>query len=200
MYEIQTISSMEEMGRGNKAVIDVYNWGGDYRPYAWGKLCYIRDQGFGVELYAQEKNPLAVHTGPNPAVCQDSCLEFFAAFDSSRPQLYLNCEANANGALLCCWGTNVHPRPTVIELGAEHPKADVFFTEEGWGYRLFLPLSLFKQVCGVDHFSAGDTIRGSFYKCGDKTAHPHFGSYTNISFERPNFHLPDTFADMVIVD
>ena len=49
-------------------------------------------------------------------------------------------------------------------------------------------------------FKAGHKMRGDFYKCGDKTAQKHYGSFTPIDWPTPNFHRPEFFADMVIVD
>lgn len=200
MYEIKTVASIEEVDKGNIAEINIYNWDGEYRPRAEARLCYIPGEGFILKMEAFEKNPRAEHTEQNSRVCDDSCLEFFASFDLSRPNYYLNCECNANGALLCCCGTTCYPRKLVVDMGQPQPEAKPFTTAESWGYTLFLPMSLLKVCFGISPLQPGDHICGSFYKCGDKTEQPHFGSYTKIAFERPNFHLPETFCDMVIVE
>lgn len=203
-YEIKTIHDVSEVSNGNIAEISQYNWGGEYRPYAQGKLCYVKDQGFVFELMCKESNPRAIYTEQNANVCKDSCLEFFANF---KPELkdtgYVNFECNVNGSLLCCYGTVVYPRKTIQEMGIEHPKAVPFKNDTDWGYQVFIPLSLIESVYGQANYKTGDMIKGNFFKCGDDTEIPHFGSYTVIDPEvikRPSFHQPAYFADMVIVD
>ncbi|MCH8859253.1 MAG: hypothetical protein IID54_06710 [Proteobacteria bacterium] len=38
--------------------------------------------------------------------------------------------------------------------------------------------------------------RGNFYKCGDKTSHPHWGMWSPIT-NRLSFHQPALFGDLV---
>lgn len=200
-YQIKTIDDITQVSKGNIAEINVYNWGGDYRPYAQGKLCYVKDQGFVVELLCKETNPRAVYVDQNGPVCKDSCLEFFANFMPKKEGMgYVNFECNANGSLLCCYGTVVYPRQTVVELGIEHPKAEALQTDTEWGYQVFIPLSLIETIYGKTNYQVGDHIKGNFFKCGDDTEHPHFGSYTKIDFPHPSFHQPAFFADMVICE
>lgn len=201
-YEIKTIQNISEIENGNTADIAIYNWGGDYRPHAKGILCYVNDQGFAVRMTAAEKNPRATRTEPNSRVCDDSCLEFFVNF---RPQAadsgYLNFEGNALGTMLCCYGQPAKPgskRSPVVDLGYPHPQPRAFRTEDGWGWELLIPLSLIRGIYGSADFHTGDRIRGSFFKCGDKTEHPHYGSFVKIDWPTPNFHRPEFFSDMVI--
>ncbi len=200
MYQIKTIRSAEELSSGNVADISVYNWGGEYRPESKATLCFIPNEGFLLKIWSMEENPRATFTGKNEGVCRDSCLEFFANF---KPELansgYLNFECNANGALLCCYGENRYDRKTVLEMGFTHPTAVPFRTDRVWGYTLLIPLTLLQAVYGDASFSTGSIIKGNFYKCGDDTAVPHYGSYTEIQCDHPDFHRPEYFADMQIV-
>ncbi|MDD6236825.1 MAG: carbohydrate-binding family 9-like protein, partial [Clostridiales bacterium] len=41
-------------------------------------------------------------------------------------------------------------------------------------------------------------LRGNFYKCGDKTKHPHFGMWNPINNEFPDFHLPQFFGRIIL--
>lgn len=204
VYQIKTINNIEDVCKGSIAEISQYNWGGEYRPYSQAKLCYVKDKGFVVELMCKESNPLAVYVEQNSDVCRDSCLEFFANF---KPEIqgkgYVNFECNVNGSLLCCYGTVVYPRKTIVEMGIEHPKAMPFKHENEWGYQVFIPLSLIEKVYGNANYKTGDKIKGNFFKCGDNTEIPHYGSYTVIDssiIKKPSFHQPAYFADMIIVD
>lgn len=201
MYQIKTIASMDELDQGNTALVDIYNWGGDYRPVTRAVLCFIKDQGFALRLTCEEENPRATFTEQNTGVCRDSCLEFFANFRPDLPDTgYINFEGNANGALLCCYGSCVEERETIADMGLEHPLPKVVRGEGFWGYELMIPLSLIEGVYGPSPFKTGSVIRGNFFKCGDETEFPHFGSYTKIDWEYPSFHRPQFFAEMQITD
>lgn len=202
-YLIRTISDPSQIEKGDTADVGIYNWGGSYRPKTSAKLCYVKDCGFVVRLFCAEKNPLATHTEPNSKVFEDSCLEFFANF---RPDLkgsgYINFEGNANGAMLCFYGASRADgdRTSIIDLGLSHPSPTVVRTDEGWGWQLTIPLEWIRAIYGSAQYETGSLIRGNFFKCGDKTAAPHYASYTRIDSAVPNFHKPEFFAEMTITD
>lgn len=202
-YEIKTIHSLSEVGKGNPADINIYNWGGDYRPVSKGILCYVTGQGFAVRMTSEEEHPRAMQTEPNSRVCTDSCLEFFANFAPSIPDSgYLNFEGNALGTMLCCYGQPSRPgakRVPVAEMGYPHPRPQPIRGDGFWGWELLIPFSLIRGIYSTADFKTGSHIRGSFYKCGDLTEHPHYGSFVKIDWPTPNFHRPECFADMVIV-
>ena len=70
---------------------------------------------------------------------------------------------------------------------------------EGQGSTCLLYTSI-ENIYGDAVFHSGDLLRGNFYKCGDRTEHPHYASFTKIDTPRPCFMDPDYFADMIIVD
>jgi hypothetical protein len=39
---------------------------------------------------------------------------------------------------------------------------------------------------------AGQVWRGNFYKCGDRTSHPHWAAWSPV--DELNFHLPRCFG------
>ena len=41
-------------------------------------------------------------------------------------------------------------------------------------------------------------VRGNFYKCGDKTAHPHFVSWNPVGTPSPDFHRPEFFGELLL--
>lgn len=198
-YLIKKINSIEEIDEGEIALIDVYNWGGKYRPKTRAILCFIENEGFALKMMSKESKPTATLKFQNEMVCRDSCMEFFANF---RPDLegtgYINFEVNPNGACLCCYGDSVMNRKTVLEMGFKHVFPKPFRTEDAWGFTLFVPLKLISDIYGESEFKSGTKIRGNFFKCGDKTPNPHYGSYTEIKWEHPSFHRPEFFADMII--
>ena len=198
-YKIKTISSPAELDRGSVARVDVYNWGGDYRPEVRAVLCYVRDQGFLIRMTAVESDPLSVQTEPNSAVCTDSCLEFFANFKPELPDSgYINFEVNSIGTTLSFYGPDRFTRTSLVELGLEHPKPRAFRTEKEWGWEYLIPLDTIRRVYGNADYKAGDAIRANFYKCGDHTAAVHYASFTKIGSDHPDFHRPEAFARMEI--
>lgn len=200
MYEIKIIENKNQIETGNIANISIYNWGGAYQPKATAILCFIEQVGFIVKLSCDEKNPRAVFTKQNEGVCRDSCLEFFANFKPKKTGSgYMNFEGNAKGSLLCCYGTNRYHRKTIMQMGFCHPEPLPYQNEISWGFELMIPLSLINDVYGDSTFSTGDIIKGNFYKCGDDCEVPHYGSYTKINSDHPDFHLPEYFSDMILV-
>ena len=197
-YKIKTISNRSECYLGNIAEIAIYNWNCAYQPRAYAKMCYIKDQGFAVSLVCEERNPLASYTKANCMVCEDSCLEVFIDYKPQLQKGYINFEANANGSLLVEHGMAGENRKKLIDMGINPPEITAFKGENEWGYDLFIPLTLIEQVYGTSNFELGDKVRGNFFKCGDKTEHPHYGSFTKIDWKKPSFHRPEFFADMII--
>ena len=59
-------------------------------------------------------------------------------------------------------------------------------------------LDFIGKTFGKTQFSRGEVIKGNFYKCGDKTEIPHFGMWSPIDSEKPNFHQPQFFGEMEI--
>lgn len=199
MYKIKTISDISKIDDGNIANIDVYNWGCEYQPKAYARMCYIKNQGFAIKLSCEEKNPLATYTEQNCMVCQDSCLEVFINFKpDAEDKGYLNFEANANGSLLVEYGKTGEGRTKITDMGLCNPEITPYKKDNEWGYTLFISLDLIQKVYGNYDFNGKSVLKGNFFKCGDKTDKPHYGSYTKIDFEYPSFHRPQFFADMVI--
>ena len=63
-----------------------------------------------------------------------------------------------------------------------------------WRVEYGIPFDLFEAYIGnrLD-FRKTATWRGNFYKCGDKTSHPHWASWSPIG-EELNFHCPQYFG------
>ena len=46
----------------------------------------------------------------------------------------------------------------------------------------------------VEKPGTGVSWRANFYKCADKTSHPHWLTWAEIDYPNPKFHLPDFFG------
>lgn len=41
-------------------------------------------------------------------------------------------------------------------------------------------------------------MRGNFFKCAEKSEHPHYGCWAPVDLPRPDFHSPDYFGELIL--
>ena len=199
-YQIITLPEMPtDWASVPRAAIDQYAWSDAYMPTSYAQLVKIEGYGFALRMVSREQNPRAVYTEYNQPIYTDSCLEFFASWDNTK-QTYLNMEMNANGALLSCVGKDRYERKPTLDVGGELPLVQGFVETDEWGIVARIPFSVIKGVYGLDAdtFAPGYTFKGNFYKCGDATEIPHYGSWSRVGTENPDFHRPEYFGKLVI--
>ena len=185
-----------DFSRAEKAMISNYKWTEGYAPEAFAQLIYIEGRGFALRMTAKEANPKAVYTNYGESVYEDSCLEFFVSFNPQSPK-YMNFEMNSNGAFLAAVRTE-RANKTPINMLAPLPKVKASKDSEGWTVEVFFSNDFIGKTFGKFCFVRGEKIKGNFYKCGDKTEIPHFGMWSPIENEKPDFHRPEFFGEMVI--
>lgn len=181
-----------------KAVIDIYRWGTDYVPKAHAQVVFKEGDGFYIRMECEETDPRAVCFRYNDPVYEDSCLEFFAVYMPDLSDKYINIEMNANGAYLCYLCDSIEKNVTIDTVTDFLPAVSSFKTESSWGVDLHVPLDLIEDAYGSADITKGSKILANFYKCGDKTAIRHYGSWNEVINESPNFHLPEFFAEIEI--
>ena len=54
------------------------------------------------------------------------------------------------------------------------------------------------EVIGLDPQRLPEKLQGNLYKCGDKTAWPHFLSWAPIGTPAPDFHCPAYFGEFLL--
>ena len=142
-----------------------------------------------------------VASGDNGRVWEDACVEFFVSPEGD--DRYYNFECNCAGRLLIQGGAVNERRPTASQevLGMVKRWSSLAgepFEERlgecSWELAMVIPVSAFFQhsVGSLD----GKTMKGNFYKCGDKLQTPHFLSWSPIGLERPMFHCPAFFGTL----
>lgn len=183
------------------ADIDTYRWLDGYAPLASARLVYVEGDCFVLHMQCRETAPRAVYHGYNDPVYTDSCLEFFADFLGDGR--YINLEMNANGALLSCVGIDRHGRTPIRDLtgGTIFPvTASVSEVDELWSVTAVMPLSALCAILKAEDlpFASGYAFRGNFYKCGDETPIPHYGMWSPVGTEKPDFHRPEYFGDFIM--
>ena len=129
---------------------------------------------------------------------RDSCQEFFVNFAPERGEAYLNLEVNPLGTLHVKFGPGrVGRRPLPPEL--ERPRVETDQQPAFWRAEIFIPLATIKSLFGKAEFVPGDVLRGNFYKCGDDAAFPHYGMWSPVLTEGPDFHRPEYFGELALV-
>ncbi|RCW31592.1 carbohydrate-binding family 9-like protein [Marinilabilia salmonicolor] len=197
-------SSPEEIAeildeKGVQETIETVNWKEfPYQPQVSFAMAYNENHLF-LNFKVQEQHIRAMETETNGNVWEDSCCEFFCAFDDEG---YYNIETNCIGTQLIGWGANKEERtllnPETIDAVQKHStlKRRTIEPQSGrfeYQLTLIIPAATFVNHPGVK-FTSGMQLKGNFYKCGDKTPEPHFISWNPIEIEDPNFHRPDFFG------
>lgn len=198
-YDVLAIQSPEQLSLCPVFTVDCYNWGGDYRPVTTGRLGYIPESGFVLEMKCQEKEPCRTYCSDNDPVYLDSAMEAFFCFaPGDAAPCYLNFEMNANGAMLACYGRgrqNRTPFPEEIRQGLV---CQAQIDEQSWSIRLTIPLTLLTAIYPNLTLNTGSMFTCNFYKIKESEGLTHFASFTSIPVEKPDFHLPEYFAQAYI--
>ncbi len=152
-----------------------------------------------VSYHVEGLDLKAVFANSNDPVWQDSCVEFFVG-DPASP-LYYNFEFNCIGTCLAskrtCAEDRVFLQPeeigriirhTSVQRTAFEERSGIFF----WHLVAGIPFEVF----GFTPETLPAKLRVNFFKCGDKTSHPHYLSWSPIVFPKPNFHLPEFFGEL----
>ena len=195
MYQIRRIRSKEEIVSCSPFQISYYLWNSKRRPAVSGKMGYIPGEGFFVRMTCEEADPLTTYTDYMDPVCNDSAMEVFLAFPEEGERLgsdvmYLNFEANSNGALYAAYGKGRKGRKPMPEeyLPLCHVRAER--KEESWSLSFLIPEAYLKKECGVGRLDENTEMYCNFYKISETPEIEHYGSFHLIENEKPNFHLP----------
>ena len=186
------------LASGAKGALDCVNWP-DWpeKPLCLFSLGWCRD-GIGILFDVEGRDLRAQATEDNGSVGEDSCCEIFIADPSD-----LNFELNCIGTLLAAKRKSRsdyrHFSPETLKSVLRFstlPREKVEIAGEvmKWSNGMFIPFSLI----GIDGSNPPESLRLNIFKCGDKTAHPHFLSWAPIRTEKPDFHRPEFFGTALI--
>lgn len=176
------------------------NWKEEF-PYA-PSVCFhlaFSDEVLAVLFEVKEDHVLGTALESNGPVWEDSCVEVFLGNPAGEG--YFNFEMNCIGTMLAAKRTSkADARHFGPELMAQirnfgtlkHEVIDRQEEGQTWWRVEMIPFS----VLGLDEAPA--SLRGNFYKCGDKCAVPHFLSWSEIGLPAPNFHCPDFFGEITL--
>lgn len=196
-YRIPVVCGEPDWSRVEKAPIACYKWGRDYMPVSYAQCAFLPDRGLAVKLTSYESAPKAVYGTYGSPVYKDSCLEFFASFDP-RSAKYMNFEMNSNGAYLSSVRTDKTDKKPIDALTDELPDVKCEKGDGFWSVEVLFTAKFISDCFDETVLAPGSVFRGNFYKCGDETDIPHYGSWAPIDNPTPSFHLPAFFGTLVI--
>ncbi|MBQ4389173.1 MAG: hypothetical protein II824_04280 [Bacteroidales bacterium] len=199
-FENQDLDTVLELS-GARFDVDCVNWpeAFPYAPLCGGRIARTQD-ALVVDFRVSGLDLRARNTEDNGRQWEDSCVEVF--IQDPEDGNYYNFEINALGKVLACTGPDRHnrtPRP-VEEMEDILRFSQVEggpIEEEGihtWRVGVVIPFYLI----GIDPENLPGSIRANFYKCGDKTAHPHYLSWSPVETLRPDFHRPEFFGELIL--
>ena len=193
------LSELEQIleDKAAKFYIDQVNWPESYPYMPSASVLIARSSSELVLLYQVRGLDIrATLLEDNELVCTDSCCEFFVADPADGT--YYNFEVNCIGTLKAA------KRKSRTEFNLfDHEKLsriirmtslqrEVFSCSgiHSWQVALFIPFDLMGM--SSDAFPA--ELKANFYKCADKSDHPHFVSWNPIDTPAPDFHCPAYFG------
>ncbi len=169
----------------------------DYSPKIEFSATY-GDEGFYAHFKAYEKNPRITMTQHLELVNKDSCVEWFMNFDPVHTDRYFNFEMNAGGIANIAFRKDRYDKTplSVEDIESMNIKAEIF--EDYWTLDYLVPFELIKKYIPDYEFKTGLEHPANVYKCGDDTEIPHWGCWSMVDREKPDFHIPAFFGRMTI--
>jgi len=179
-----------------EAKVDNFPWASqmadDYRPVTSARL---GTDGQSIFVYMEsDETDLRMETKGFGYVHTDSCMEFFFSPERAHPK-YFNFEFNPSGAMYLSIGTSRYDRESLpLENFGDFFQVRTAVNENDWNLEFNVPLSFIRRFFPSLELTPGHEMRGNFYKCGDKTKRPHYGCWSPIDLEAPDFHCPRFFG------
>ena len=185
--------------------IDMLNWPRQfpYKPDCRFKIARSSDSIF-IFYKIVENSVRALYCNDNDAVWEDSCVEFFCKQPDQKS--YYNFELNCIGTCLASEreGKNENVQLfskdellTVKRYASLGTKA---FNEVSGDFEWKLTVQIPFSLIGIDKNNLPKKFKANFYKCADGTSKPHYLSWSLIACPEPDFHKPEFFGDMILMD
>lgn len=204
LYKVKTICDKSQIERCEKFFINQYMWDSIQEPKVYGWMGYLEGQGLFAKMVCEESNPKREFTQPKDPVCEDSAMEVFVGFaEEGKPvnnnSIYLNYEVNANGAMYAGTGHNRNNRQFISDEIYALSSPTAVINNDNWYMEVLIPEVLLKDMCDFEKIKVGETFYCNFYKIAECEPILHFGSYSPMTSEKPDFHVQTDFAQAIIV-
>ena len=186
---------------GARFLVDQVNWPAEfpYAPFCAGRIARTEDSLI-VDFRVSGLDLRALNTEDNGSQWEDSCVEVF--IENPDGSEYYNFEINPLGKVLAAKGASRHDRTKRLADDMEEILRTAYYEgpqefEGGiWNWRVTVVIPFW--LIGADPDDLPEKLRANFYKCGDKTAHPHFLSWSPIGTPSPDFHRPEYFGELIL--
>lgn len=196
-----TINILDE--NGVSISVDSANWFGkfSYKPLTTVHIGYDKSSIY-ISFHVNDNYLRACYTKDQSPVNEDSCVEFFMKLPES--DYYYNFEFNCIG--VCRAAKHFKTRDSFTNLTDEQLNEICRWSSLGkqpfnelngifsWDLCINIPFNLFCDY--PDRLP--EKIMGNFYKCADKTEQPHYISWNPINTEKPDFHRPEFFGELIL--
>lgn len=181
----------------------------DHFPFTQAKVAYDNTAIY-VIFRVEDRYVRAVAEKNQGPVYMDSCVEFFFTPGTDIEKGYFNLEMNCGGTML--FHHQMKPRTDqtwiiedhIREVAVAHTMPQIVDPEmvgdTTWIVEYRIPFSILSEYHNFPVPGAGTVWKANFYKCADKTSHPHWLTWSPVDFPRPNFHLPQFFGKLEFQD
>ena len=199
--ELEAASELMD-GFGHRDLVENLNWKETYpyRPITLFNIARSNDSIF-IKYSVRGSMLRAIFSNDLDPVNEDSCVEFFCKLPDSDN--YMNFEFNCIGTCNASKRkskTEGVVRYTLDELAQikRYPSIGrrAFNEMEGmfeWELTVKIPFILI----GIDPADLPEKILGNFYKCADGTDSMHFVTWSPVKTEKPDFHCPEYFGELL---
>ncbi len=195
-------TALEE--KGSRFFVDQVNWpeAFPYAPLCAGEVARGQEH-LAIHFHVRGLDLRAMNMEDNGRQWEDSCCEFFV--EDPVNGKYYNFEINCLGKILAAGGADRRERPrrpveemnTIRRISGMGEDSEGFNHSDSvwvWDVTVLIPF----RLIGADPENLPEKLRANFYKCGDKTAHPHYVSWNRIDTPKPNFHCPEFFGELIL--
>ena len=194
-------------GQAAEGVIAVFAEKSTFRPDVRFRMLYD-DKGLYGMYRVADRYVKSVSGEDLQMVCLDSCVEFFVKPAAGKG--YLNFEFSCGGVLLAShvidhrrypggfvnWHNLTMEQCRQVNRFSTLPRINdpERVGDRVWRLGFFIPFAIFAEEFGQEVPRSGDVWTANFYKCGDRTSHPHWGMWN----PQPvlNFHVPEHFGSL----
>ena len=181
----------------------------DFKPVTHMKMAYD-DENIYVIFQVQDRYVRAILTKVNDQVSQDACVEFFFAPDTASTMQYFNIEINCIGIPLMYYIRK--PMSDLTKLTEKDIlKIQIASTLDGpidpeiidpitWVIEYKIPLGMIEDYGKVSRPKPNVTWKANFYKVATNNSNKHYATWSLVTSDRPNFHLPQFFGELRFID